>query len=172
MLKIATILITTLIASMNIANAQINDKSRIIRCDVPAIDRLGLLDTSVSYWSIDDFACWEQPNDGTIDTFTMAYDEKYYQYRWHMELMDSTESWVSSIQNQLDDPIRTKNDGLTWYVSNYSAVFEDDKEAFCFEAWAESRNTNKRQYIDFCEFGRIMEFDEATVITRRPPNPF
>ena len=171
MLKIVSILLTALFASMNIANAQTNDKSRIIRCDTPAMDRLGLLESSVSYWSKDDFTCWEEIDGVAVFTVAEADGDRYYQLRQELRLENSDYMWTNRVAEINPDSFPTEHDGLIWYVENYQWD-EEGEEAFCFQALAESPNKAKRQYIDFCEYGRIMEFDEATVLTRLPGNPF
>ena len=166
MLKIITLLTAMVLAFANIANAQ-----REIRCDTPAMDRLGLLESSVFYWSKDDFTCWEQIDGVAIFTVAEADGDRYYQLRQEARLESSDWEWTSRVSDINPDAFPTEHDGLIWYVENYQWD-EEGEEAFCFQALAESPNKAKRQYIDFCEYGRIMAFDEATVLTRLPRNPF
>ena len=166
MLKFGVFLSTILLVFANIANAQ-----REIRCDTPAMDRMGLLESSVSFWSADDFVCWEKIDGVAVFTAAEADSDRYYQLRQESRLESSDWEWSNSLAESMPDAIATEHDGVVWYVASYEWD-EEGEEAFCFEAKAESKNKAKRQYIDFCEYGRIMEFDEATVLTRLPSNPF
>lgn len=155
-----------LLASVNIAHAE-----RDIRCDTPKMKRLGLLETSVPYWSVEDFVCWELVDSPAIFTAAEADGDEFYQLRREARLEDSRWSWAENIQDLISDSTPITHDGVVWYALSYYWDVEGE-ESFCFEAVAERGAIKKRHYIDFCEYDRTSMFDEAAMRRRLPSNPF
>lgn len=166
MMKFIVALTMVLLTSANIAHAQ-----REIRCDTPTMERLGLLETSVSYWSVEDFACWELVDSPAVFTAAEAESDEYYQLRREARLENSEWAWVVDVQDVISDSTPIRHDGVVWHALSYYWDVEGE-ESYCFEAVAESGYDKKRQYIDFCDYGRTSMFNGAAMLRRLPSNPF
>ena len=132
------------------------------------MDRLGLLESSVFYWSKDDFTCWEQIDGVAIFTVAEADGDRNYQLRQEARLESSDWEGTSRVAEINPDAFPTEHDGLIRYVENYQ-LDEEGEEAFCFQALPE---VAKQGYANTSISVSSASWHlRSRVLTRLPRNP-